>query len=171
MKEEWRTIPNFPNYAVSSLGRVMRVVTSKHHPNKRILKGTPDSYGYLMVTLYNPKPHSAQKIHTLVTNAFIGPCPDGLQRNHKDGNKTNNAVTNLEYITLLENIEHATVNGLRTCITGASNPKAKLTDTDVREIRNLAKTMPTIHIARKFDVTTATIRSIKFGRTWKHLNK
>lgn len=52
------------------------------------------------------------KIHQIVADQFLGGCPDGLVVNHKDGNKHNNSTCNLEFVTNLENIQHAWKNGL-----------------------------------------------------------
>jgi hypothetical protein len=68
--------------------------------------------GYFVVTLHALKKRRKIGIHRLVMDAFVGPLPPGMHTNHKDGVKTNNKLSNLEYITPLENSRHAAAMGL-----------------------------------------------------------
>ena len=63
--------------------------------------------GYLFVTLAVSNTHWHKTIHSMVAGAFIGPRPSGAQINHKDGNKQNNSLGNLEYVSAKENAQHA----------------------------------------------------------------
>lgn len=104
--EDWRVIPDFPNYAVSDTGLVKNLKTG------RILRPGVHRQGYLLVWLSDHGLRYGKSIHRLVTEAFI-PNPDGKsQVNHKDGNKTNNHVDNLEWSTGSENTLHAYRTGL-----------------------------------------------------------
>ena len=105
MKEIWKDIEGYEGlYKVSNFGRVKRVTTD------RILKGSEDSWGYLKVNLSKNNIKSQQIIHRLVAQAFI-PNPDNKsQVNHIDENKTNNMVSNLEWMTAKENSNHGTRN-------------------------------------------------------------
>lgn len=105
MKEVWKDIEGYEGlYQVSDLGRVKRVKTN------RVLKGSEDSWGYLKVNLSKNNIKSQQIIHRLVAQAFI-PNPDNKsQVNHIDENKTNNMVSNLEWMTAKENSNHGTRN-------------------------------------------------------------
>lgn len=107
-KEIWKNI-NFLNnyYQISNKGNI------RHIKSKRIniLKPHKDKNGYLIISLYINKKFQTFKLHRLVAQAFI-PNPDNLpQVNHKDGNKLNNCVNNLEWCTCRENINHAVKNG------------------------------------------------------------
>ena len=106
MKEEYKDIPGFPNYQVSNLGNVRNTKRNK------IKEPGYDSHGYLKVDLYENSHRSTKKIHRLVADAFIPKDPQRLDINHKDGNKENNAVTNLERCTKSENMKHAYKKGL-----------------------------------------------------------
>jgi len=114
--EEWRPVVRWEGrYEVSNLGRV-RSLTLR----PRIRKANPNKGGYLRLTLYSPDPLSNEttSVHILVAAAFIGPRPaprDGyrVEVNHKDGVKLNCRHSNLEYLTQLENAQHASRMGLR----------------------------------------------------------
>lgn len=105
VKEEWRPIADFEGiYEVSSEGRVRRV---KEGANK-ILKPYSNNKGYLGVDLCDCGRRLSAKIHRLVAVAFI-PNPMGyLEINHKDENKANNAVKNLEWCTRQYNVKYGT---------------------------------------------------------------
>jgi len=114
MSEEWRKVERNDNYEVSSLGRVRRVKAGRGATVGKVLRAcVANSKGYLMVGLRKDNKLKSAKVAHLVAEAFIGPRPAKLQVNHKDGVKTNNAETNLEYMTGSENILHAYRTGLR----------------------------------------------------------
>src|SRR6185369_6475365 len=76
-------------------------------------------------------------VHRLVAAAFIGPCPEGCEVNHKDLNKANNSVGNLEYITHAENVKHARQNKKDwRSLRGENSSRGKLTNAQADEIRN-----------------------------------
>lgn len=109
--EVWAKIEGYPNYEVSSFGNVRR--------RGRILK--PKNRRYLQVHLSLKGVCKGHSIHRLVAEAFI-PNPDNKpQVNHIDGNKHNNHVSNLEWVSPSENIQHAIKNGLIK-INGGENP-------------------------------------------------
>lgn len=103
--EEWRQIRGFPNYMVSNLGNIY----SKR--SKRLLKLSLKKSGYLYVGLSDiHKKISHVRVHRLVATAFI-PNPDVLPVvNHKDEDKTNNRVDNLEWCTAKYNANYGTRN-------------------------------------------------------------
>lgn len=99
--EIWRDIQGYDGlYQVSSWGRVRSWYSCILHPEVT-------KKGYLRVDLYDADGNRKhKKVHRLVANAFI-PNSDGKpQVNHKDGNKKNNSVTNLEWVTDAENKDH-----------------------------------------------------------------
>ncbi len=79
----------------------------------RVLRPMTITGGYYMVHLRKDGLTVPCKIHRLVAEAFIGPAPEGLQVNHRDGVKTNNRAENLEWVTRSENMQHAYAMGLR----------------------------------------------------------
>lgn len=121
-KEEWREIAK-TGYEVSNLGRIRR--------GDRILAGSYHSDGYIFTTIKGTQ----IPIHRFVANAFI-PNPDNLPEvNHKDGNKMNNSVENLEWVTRSENQKHAVEMGLQP--KGLSTYKGKFTEEQREKIKNL----------------------------------
>lgn len=91
---------------VSNEGRVKNATTG------RILRGSRDHSGYPNMGLRRNMHQHQISVHRLVTAAFLGPCPKHLEVNHKDGNKDNNRIENLEYVTTAENMRHASALGL-----------------------------------------------------------
>lgn len=94
-------------YMVSSMGKVM---TTKTH---RILKPCIDERGYERVCLFKVDRRRRFKVHRLVAAAFIPNPHDKPQVNHIDGNKRNNSIENLEWVTNEENFVHSVESGLR----------------------------------------------------------
>ena len=90
MEEIWKKIPNY-NYEVSNTGKVRRIET------KRELKAANDKENYKIVTLCDNGKRKRCRLHRLVAQAFIENPSNYPQVNHKDENKTNNSVDNLEW--------------------------------------------------------------------------
>lgn len=100
--EIWASIDEFPNYIISSEGRIMNIGT------KRLLKFYLDKRGYYTVNLWKQNRGHTKQIHPLVYSIFNEDYNlDNFVINHKDGNKLNNRLANLEKITSQENNLHA----------------------------------------------------------------
>lgn len=114
--EEWRIVTKYPNYKVSNLGRVKslqreRIIgDNKYIQKERLLKKPIDAKGYHYVRLYNERGFKNIKIHRLVAEAFLDNPNNYPCVNHIDSNRTNNVVTNLEWCTYKQNMEHAVKN-------------------------------------------------------------
>lgn len=110
MKEIYRSVPGYEDrYMVSNLGNVMSL-NYQNTGHAKVMKPVKHHLGYLLVHLGQNK---IKMVHTLVADAFI-PNPEGKQFvNHIDGNKSNNRVDNLEWVTSKENMNHAIRTGLR----------------------------------------------------------
>ncbi|ADI23905.1 HNH endonuclease family protein [Enterococcus phage EFRM31] len=107
MIEEWKDIKGYEGlYQVSNLGRVKSLKFGK----ERILKTGVDRYGYISVNLYKNNKRKLCKVHRLVAQAFIPNHENKPQVNHIDEDKTNNMVSNLEWVTAKENVNHGTRN-------------------------------------------------------------
>lgn len=98
MDEQWKPIEGWP-YEVSNLGQVRRSKRGQRGgPVGYILKPWYDGHGYPTVNLRDGG-RWAVNIHKLVANAFLGPCPEGQETHHIDGNCLNNRSDNLVYVT------------------------------------------------------------------------
>jgi hypothetical protein len=102
--EHWKLVFGWEAfYEVSDEGRVRSIETS------RVLMGKPDRSGYCSILLCRPgiDRQIRVKIHRLVARAFLGEIPEGFIVHHRDGNRINNAVANLEIISFEEHEEHS----------------------------------------------------------------
>ena len=108
MKEIWKDIQGYEGlYQVSNLGRIKRVWCKP-----KILTPKPNKKGYLRIYFYKGKNKKFLRVHRLVAQAFIPNPENKPQINHIDGNKSNNCVSNLEWVTNDENYKHALKMGL-----------------------------------------------------------
>lgn len=180
MKEIWKDVLGYEGlYSVSNLGRIKayyrRVDSGKCHREwkEHILYCAKDGCGYYRTNLAKNGHNHTVKVHRIVAQAFL-PNPDNLPEvNHKNGDKTDNRVENLEWCTRSYNIKHSIDLGLKTKLfkNGSKNVSAKLSDEDVDWIRNhykhRDKEFGISKIAKKFNVNRATIGRIVNNHTWK----
>ena len=122
---EWKPVPGYEGrYLVSDEGQVKSVLTN------RLLRPGVMSRGYLTVNLYDgskPKRSRSLLVHRVVLSAFIGPPPEKRQVNHRNMNKHDNRLANLEYVTQSENIRHADTLRKRAPWTDARRAKFEAT--------------------------------------------
>jgi hypothetical protein len=133
------------------------------------LKPYPHRNGSLLIQLGARKYY----VHRLVLEAFVGPCPDGMECRHLDGNPSNNRLDNLAWGTHSENerdkVRHGTSGTV--CQLGIANASAKLTDEKVREMRRRhAEGATASSIARELGVSHETARKVVTGMRWKHVS-
>jgi len=171
-KEEWRDVVGYEGiYEVSSLGRVRSVADSRRSKAGHILK-SGSSHGYARVYLYKDRGYKQLRVHRLVLLAFVGePSDSRNEGNHRNGDKTDNRLSNLEWVSPKENTQHAIqVLGNTHARKGEDHGSAKLKDADVREIRRLlAAGVTQRRIGRLFNVGHTTIWQIANGDNWKHI--
>lgn len=164
MDEVWKPIPRFNRYQVSNLGRVKS--------DKTILRSRNMGAGYRAVTLYENGAHH-RYVHRLVAFAFLGDGPDGAEINHKDGDKTNNALSNLEYCTHKQNIAHAWSAKLLPqppVMLGSKHPRASINEKQAATILQLvANGIGNAEISRRLNISKWTVESVKYRRCWRHI--
>lgn len=177
MEEIWKDIEGYEgSYQVSNYGRVkcltrLRGKIVKRRAYEKILKLDPYT-PYLSTRLTDSKTGIAKKflVHRLVAKAFI-PNPNNYPFiNHKDLNKINNHVSNLEWCTAKENMKHAHLNGcFQNLPRGEKHHKAKLTEEAVYHIRR--KEMTQEKYAELYGVSDGLICYIQQRKLWKHLKQ
>ena len=109
--EEWRMIKNYPMYEVSNEGRIRSYYNGRHGKREipKILSLKVDKIGYVFIHLKNNLGRKPIRVHRLVAEAFI-PNPNNLPEvNHKDENKNNNSVYNLEWCERLYNVQYSRI--------------------------------------------------------------
>lgn len=172
---ERRAIPGFAGrYSITCDGRVWsHAGIVKNGPGYRYRKGRwlkshPIPNGYLQIAL--GKAEKKYYIHHLVITTWGPPKPSDRQEvNHIDGNKRNNIIANLEWVTRLENDQHARITGL-TRQNGEDSVHAKLTEADVLTIRKRhANGERAARLAREFGVGPPTIIKIVKRQRWRHI--
>ena len=181
MSEVWKDIPNFEgSYQVSSMGRVRSVDRMVTYKDGRIQKHkgrvrkphVHKNTGYEQAGLYNDNGVTNKSVHRLVLETFK-PCVNmnDLQVNHLDGNKLNNHLTNLEWVTGLDNISHAYDIGL-VVNKGERGHNAKLSNADVLEILQKLDTGESQgDIGLDYGVSRSCIAQINAGLTWRSVRE
>lgn len=106
MPDTWSKIEEFPNYSVSTDGRIRNDIRGELKAPKK------SSGGYYAVDLYKNGKRTTARIHRLVGQAYVENPDNKAQINHIDGDKSNNDYRNLEWVTPKENMEHAMSHGL-----------------------------------------------------------
>lgn len=161
MTELWRNIAEYKGmYQVSCLGRIRSFKNNK----PRFLKKRKNKSGYYYVNLCDGGVYKSMSIHRLVACEFLG--DSNLQVNHKNGNKENNTLENLEFVSRDENREHAKKNNL--LATKEKNGSHKLTERDVKLMRfkySIGKKMSCL--SREFGVSKSVVRKIINYINWK----
>jgi len=165
MKEIWKDIEGYADlYRISNYGNVYSFGNSKNvKPSK--MKGWINKYGYRMVDLYKDKKCKHHFVSRLVAQHFIDNSENKKQVNHIDGDKLNNRVNNLEWVTGQENKEHAVK--LKLHPHNETHGMAKLTNEDVKKIR--LSTLKNSEIAKLYNVTRNHIARIKKYKLWRNL--
>lgn len=174
MKEKWMDIDGYIGYyQVSNFGRIRSLNRKVFYKNGRVCnhKGQiivtrVTRNGYVQVEL-NKNNKKKFLVHRLVFSSFEGKIPKGLEINHKDCNKQNNYLSNLECVTKEQNKIHAIENGRTTY--GINNGSSILNNEQVIKIIELCKTKKPREISKIYKVHIGTIYNIKSGRNWSHL--
>lgn len=174
--EEWKIVEDFPRYEVSNLGNIRS--TRNGRPKYCLISAA----GYWETQFKIDGKRLTVKVHRLVAHAFLEPPSKELIEhcssnypyvvcvNHKDGNKLNNNISNLEWVSHKENSKHAWDNGLTPALKGELNGRAKLNDSLVHEICLFYQEggSPKQAII-KFGISRQQATKISSGHAWMHI--
>jgi hypothetical protein len=161
----YRTCTRCNRYRIGDNGSVW----SNYYGEWRQIKALPmGSSGYLSVHLWYDNKRHPVAIHTLVLEAFVGPCPEGMQCCHGPLGKFDNRLSNLRWDTVQANHDDRKADG--TVPRGERHHRAKITESDVREIRRLVSTgLPGYLAAQRFGINQSTARRIVRRELWTHV--
>jgi predicted XRE-type DNA-binding protein len=162
--EMWKPFPGYEGYyEVSSMGNVRRC---------SLLKPSATTWGYLTVAPTAPdRGQTRVVVHRKVLEAFSGPPPSPHHvANHINGDKHDNRIDNLEWVTQSENVSHAYRTGLKKRYFGTANAFSKLTEEQVSEILIMvANRVGQKEICAAFGIPQKTVSDIVNGRRWSHV--
>lgn len=160
IEEIFLQIKSYPNYAISTYGRVLDLKTLK------VMKQQTNHAGYPRIGLTNEQGMKRFSVHRLVLATF-SPTKgmEKLECNHIDAIRSNNKLENLEWVTRKQNAEHTSKMG--NTLQGEKSPLAKLTEDQVRYILASKKTQVTL--AHELGVTQPAISLIRLRKNWSHI--
>ncbi len=171
MNEQWRPIPSFPDYSTSNWGRVRSEerrcsykrwgkLDTRRVPGKVLAQNiTRKGYRHVKVAL------RPMQVHRLVLEAFVGPCPEGMQARHLNGDPGDNRLPNLAWGWPMQNAMDREFHEMTA--RGESNGKAKLDERKVALIRRA--TGHTAQLARWFRVSRQAVLNARTGMSWRHV--
>ena len=180
--EIWKAVVGYEGlYEVSNIGRVRRIADwlmpkGGVHRAQGLLRLKVEKVGYIRATLYRNGKKRIFGVARLVLMAHGPTWTPGMQVNHRNGIKGDDAVGNLEWVTPKQNIRHAvalaaTGQLVRNVARGERCGRSKLTTAQVLEILELGRQMPRTQIAERFGVAYATVRHILRRETWRHVHQ
>ena len=167
---ETRPIPSAIGYSASRCGEII----SHHRLEPFALKQANHRQGYKKVCVKTPTGIKNKLVHRLVLEAWVGPCPDGCVTNHKNGNKIDNRLDNLEYCTQSENMAHAYGYGLSPKPPTKKGSECRLSKLDEHQVialraENDRRPGYVKRLAEKYNITPPTVSKILLRQTWRHI--
>jgi len=170
---EIRHCPGFVGYAVGTNGEVWSCMHngpgSRARRKWKLLSGSIHN-NYRCICLRRSGHSFDRKRAILVLEAFVGPCPSGMEICHNNGDAKNDLLSNLRWDTHRNNIQDAVKQGHTGRVKGEKHGQARLTERDVLYIREYQGLRSQSFLARQFKVSQPTINDIQQFRTWKHLS-
>lgn len=172
--EQWRAVVGYEGfYEVSDHGRVRRLGGTPRCKATRILAPRLAGAGYQSVGLYLPGKNADHYIHRLVMAAFVGPCPDGCNVNHKDADKKHNCLANLEYVTFSQNSKHGYEIGSHAnhrFLKGVEHGSVTISECMACDVWDaLANGERPMDIHRRLRVSSNIVYGIRRGTIWRGL--
>ena len=152
----------FDKYCACSTGKIYSLRSGSY------LQPVLQANGYCQVSLSQDGNRKNFQVHRLIALAYLHCNDDSLVVNHKDGNKQNNKLENLEWVTQQENVHHAIITGLRK---GTRNPDRSLDDETVHIICKLIQdSWRNKDIASAVSVDSQIVAAIRFGQTYQEIS-
>lgn len=180
--DEWKDVPGFEGYyqaspigQIRSVDRIIPVASSRQSlggysrvVSGKVLNSSSQKSRYPSVSLWKDHKLSQFQVGRLILTTFVGPCPDGMECCHNDGNPKNSSLENLRWDTPKANNADKKVHG--THLQGSQLKWAKLTEEDVIRIREMhACGMKQKDIGEAYGVLQNTISRIVMKRRWAHV--
>lgn len=168
MQERWRRVPSWERYEASTLGRVRVVAPDASNRNRYLLHVLAPgcSRGYAHVTLYQNGKRKIWLVHRLILHTFVDPDPARRCVNHKNGVKTDNRLSNLEYSSPAENYRHALRELKHQPAFGERHWNARLPDSAIPQIKQRIADGATHQvIAKEFGTSIGTVSRIRNGKS------
>lgn len=172
--EIWKPVPGLGgHFEASSVGRIrrkQRIVTKfcamvgrvvQQTYGELILSPSPGPYGHLRCHISVDGKKINLSVHRSVLAAFVGPCPDGMEGCHTDGDATNNRVENLRWDTHRANNGDRKLHGRYPV--GAAHPMAKLS---IKQVRTIRAAISHVEAARETGLSYQHVWRIRNGLTW-----
>jgi len=164
--EYWKPVLGYEGwYEVSNMGNVLRVATRYGSPAQRRLSLEYHSNGYVRVPITLQGNSRHMRVHVLVMAAFVGAKPHGYQINHKNFDKRNNRLSNLEYVTPSDNMKHAIAGGMAKppsqVAVNRNGRSFKLTRAQVDYIRQQPRSVSGVSLAKMFGLSTGHVSDIR----------
>jgi hypothetical protein len=166
----WKVVSGFPDYEISHAGVVRRLTSKKRARAGAVKEQWQSTSGRMNVGLYRDGRGHKFQVHRLVLEAFVGPCPEGMECRHLDGNHLNNDLTNLEWSDHTVNMRDRVAHG--TSLHGERNPLARITHWHAKAIRILRErhSQPrsgvNAFLSRFMGISISIVSKVGRGSTW-----
>lgn len=181
MSEVWKEIPRFGGqYEASSKGRIRQLFNGGEDGWRVMKTSVHGSYEVITITLksraigrrhrkgdHKPGTTKQYKVHRLVLEAFVGPCPKGMMACHNNSNPLDNRPENLRWDTWEANCADMVEHGTRK---GSNNGRTSLLEDHVEQIKYLIGTTTAKEVAKQYGVSNVAVGLIKNGKTWTHVS-
>jgi hypothetical protein len=154
-------IPGYPGYLACRLGTIFTIKRTDGTAQPR--NPREDKDGYLNLNMYVNNKKKQIRVHRLILETYVGPCPPGMECLHGPGGKLDNSIKNLRWGTHGDNCLDVVASGTHK---GVNHSQSKLSPDDIREIRNMGATSASI----KFNIARGHVYRIKNRTSWGHIS-
>lgn len=164
-EEVWKVCEDYPRLEVSNFGG-LRHTKSKEPKYKRVHKS-----GYIYTQIKIDGKAKSLKVHRLVCQAFLENPEKKPFVNHKNLDKSDNRIENLEWVSVLENNRHAIENNAVPVMQGSLNGRAKLNESLVHQVcKKFQDGLQPKEVVELFGISRQQATKIKAGFAWKHIS-